>query len=222
MVQGELFREENINDLNKNASALQNSFLTRHRLTLTLDKFVIAAIGFVVLFALTFSFGVERGKRAMEKRLASLFPTHSEVLPPTGVKEGHSADPAQGTVLLVKDQAVETSTTEATTSEAAKADESSAINSSQTTSAIEGAGSTESSNQGKYTIQLVTYKNSKMAEREVTSLKSKGHDGFVIASGNYFQVCANFAQTHSKAKVLLKQFRETGRYPDAFIRPVVR
>ena len=221
MVQGELFREENINGLNNINGIKPRSFLACHQLALTLDKLLIVAIGMVVVFALTFSFGVERGKRAMEKRLASLFPTRSEILPREPVKEEPTSNSDHGTVLLVKDETSELQTTE-TAAEVLKAAEGSSLINSDAAPTKESSSSTELVKQGKYTIQLVTYKDAKMAEREATRLKSNGHDSFVIPSGSYFQVCANFAETHSKAKLLLKQLRETGRYPDAFIRPVAR
>ena len=78
------------------------------------------------------------------------------------------------------------------------------------------------SRKGQFTVQLVTYDNQKQATQEVVRLKAKGYDSFVIPSGHYFQVCVHYFENQAKAQNLLKQFRESGRYSDAYVRPVVR
>ena len=73
-----------------------------------------------------------------------------------------------------------------------------------------------------YTVQLVTYTTEALAIREVNRLKSSGYEGFVIPSGTYYQVCADYFASKLKARSVLERFRASGRYPGAYIRPVVR
>jgi cell division septation protein DedD len=75
---------------------------------------------------------------------------------------------------------------------------------------------------GKFTVQLVTYNDKTQAENEISRLKSKGYEGFIIPSGHYYQVCASYFDTKSNARSQLEELKQTGRYPDAYIRPVIR
>ena len=212
MVQGELFREESsVDSLNRFGFVKKRSFLSQHQLSLSLDKLFVILIAVMVVFVLTYSFGVEHGKRAMEKRLESLFPGHSET-----VATIHQADPVESgtskeTILLVNNEA-EKSAPELVAGQSVQTF-------SEPTTISPPVNMTK---QGKYTVQLVTYMDQRLAEREVARLKSKGHEGFVIPSGRYFQVCVDYFENFLKAKDLLKQLRENGRYPDAYVRPVVR
>src|SRR3989338_1717667 len=75
---------------------------------------------------------------------------------------------------------------------------------------------------GHFTVQLVTYYDQKLAERETNRLKEKGYESFVIPSGKYFQVCTSYFDDRSEAKSFLREFPDSSRYPDAYVRPVVR
>ena len=68
MVQGELFRTEQAFD----RPTVQGgaSFLRKYQFTLTLEKLIIAALALVIVFGITFSFGVTQGKKQIEDRLA--------------------------------------------------------------------------------------------------------------------------------------------------------
>lgn len=219
MVQGELFREESSSDrINHFGIDAKNSFLSHYRLTVSLDKLFLVLITIVVIFVLTYSFGVERGKRVMEKRLETLFPTHSETVataPYSGdVEESMTFEK---TVLLVNDE--ESKAKEEAVEPIVEPVIQPLL---QSTGTKRVSPSRDLTREGKYTVQLVTYVDQRLAEQEVTRLKSKGHGGFIIPSGRYFQVCVNYFENLSKARSLLKQLRENGRYPDAYVRPVVR
>lgn len=210
MVQGELFREE---ETEVNLSRKPNSFLSHCHLTLSLDKLVLVFIGFVIAFSVVYSFGVERGKRSVEKRFEDMIPAHSATLvqPKTSDEAGKDKNEV---VLNVKSEdpqvASQTSQTETTESAQTEPQESAPL-------AMDLSGQ-----MGKYTIQLVTYANQQQASQEVDRLKSDGHEGFIIPSGKYYQVCANIFENKKEAKDVLNQVKSTGRYPDAYIRPVVR
>ncbi len=225
MVQGELFREESSNyNLDNRA---RQSFLSRHQFALTLDKLLLSLLGMMVIFVLTYSFGVEHGKRTMENHLQSLIPVHSETFPVTAQESNSLKKEEEQAVLVVNDHAPE----EVSTGPTSIVDRKSDTETSTTTSDKKKSDLTKPSNvlptvdltkQGTYTVQLVTYDNETLAAKEIDRLKTKGQEGFVIASGRYFQVCANYFENHTKARNFLKQFRDNSRYPDAFIRPVVR
>ena len=226
MVQGEFFREVSVNyNLNALDNRARKSFLSQHQFALTLDKVLLALIGILVVFVLTYSFGVEHGKQVMEKHLQALLPTHSETFPVAN-QESASVEKKEEAILMVKDTSSITPTTTSVASDEKTALDTEASSNEQSTSeAVKSANSLPSvdlTKQGAYTVQLVTYDNESLAAKEIGRLKSKGHEGFVIMSGRYFQVCANYFESHTKARNFLKQFRENGRYPDAFIRPVVR
>lgn len=71
-----------------------------------------------------------------------------------------------------------------------------------------------------YTIQLVTYKNRDLANKEITGLRRKGYFAVIIPSGDYFQVCAGLYKTNDEAKRDLKLFAPA--YKGCFLRPRVR
>ena len=231
MVQGELFREEVIGQHLNYLGRSQKSFLSRYQLALSLDKIILVLIGMVLIFALTYSFGVERGKRVMEQQLQSHIPAHSETLPVVN-PEGTSPQRLQSeTVLVVKDNTTlqtprETVAVEKTSVEvkpkAAEVAPQKPVSAPSQVKTSNSPPSADVKKQGVYTVQLVTYDSEDLAVKEIGRLKSKGHESFIIPSGRYFQVCANYFENHAKARSFLKQFRENGRYPDAFIRPVAR
>lgn len=67
-----------------------------------------------------------------------------------------------------------------------------------------------------YTIQLVTYKNRDLANKEATGLRRKGYFAVIIPSGDYFQVCAGLYKTSDGAKRDLRLF--AAAYKDCFLR----
>jgi cell division septation protein DedD len=217
MVQGELFREE---EPFRTANSESKSFLSQYRLAVTFDKLLIALIALLVAFVLTYSFGVEHGKRVMEKHLEALVPVYgeslhtekktvssdslAEVLP-----QGASDTPKETILVVNQDIPAE----------------------SKAASGLQGLVQDkpetflpppDPSRKDDFTVQLVTYASEHLAAKEVDRLKSKGHESFVIPSGRYFQVCVNYFKNKSQAKSFLRDLRSEGRYPDAYIRPVVR
>lgn len=219
MVQGELFRDDNLGaHLRSSDFGAQNSFLRRYQLSLTLDKLILALMGILVIFVLTYSFGVERGKRAMEKRIEPLLLKGSDTILGDQTSAQAPANGQTETVLIVN--------------EGKAAPTSSSLMAEPRTASVEVQVSTpkiqstlpvpDLSRKAKYTIQLVTYKDEQQAAKEIERLQAKGFEGFVIPSGPYFQVCAHYAETKSKAQSFLNEFLREGRYPDAYVRPIVR
>lgn len=231
MVQGELFREEiSIQGLD-HFNRSQRSFLARYQLTLSLDKLVLLLISMVFIFALTYSFGVEHGKRSVEQHLQSLVPAHSETLPVVIPDDNLLSKSQESATLVVKNnpefsRSTETISTNQTSqpavqTKAAKVPlQETVSNSPKTASTLPLANL--NMKQKAYTVQLVTYNSEEQAAKEITRLRVKGQESFIIPSGRFFQVCANYFENLTKARTFLKEFQESNRYPDAFIRPVVR
>jgi len=213
MVQGELFREEQSDDLRTSDGG---SFFSRYKMTLKLDQVLIGSISVLVLFILTYSFGVERGKRSIESKLDSLIPSYGEILKTKVVLENVIAKNDVGgaqeeMVLLVGVDTVAVSKgSEADKHETSDGSEANVL------------PSADHKHKSDFTVQLVTYNSRDLAALEVNRLRLKGYEGFVIPSGQYFQVCVDYFSSRSKANSHLERFRSGGRYPDAYIRPVVR
>ena len=234
MVQGELFQDESSISGLSGLERSRKSFLSRHQLTLTLDKLLLVSIALVIIFALIYSFGVEHGKRTVEKSIESLLPEHTDTVSLNVGPANPSQAPANGETVIMVNQ------NPAPVSESIPVNPNTP-NSLQTLSPSPGVSQAQSqikpevdltppsafpvvdlTKKGNYTIQLITYADEKQAVREIDLLKAKGHTGFVIPSGHYYQVCANYFEDKAKAKSFLKQFSELSRYPGAYIRPVVR
>ena len=67
-----------------------------------------------------------------------------------------------------------------------------------------------------YTIQLISYKQKALAEKEKNRLLNKKVDAFIISSGSWLQVCAGNYVSTKEAKKDLEGFRK--KYKSCFIR----
>lgn len=226
MVQGELFGGGSSFE---SELIRPKSFLARHRFALSLDKIFLILIVFIFGFTISYSVGVEFGKRSVENKLKQLDPIQTQTLSTERGYQDPIEENSQQTLLV------------STVEKAAEPDynpspegpvQNLPVESQQTVSPgksissqvsfTETLGVTEAQKIGKYTVQLVTYDNKELAEKELNRLKSQGYQGFIIPSGRFFQVCANYFDSKSTARPKLDQLKQTGRYPDAYIRPVVR
>ena len=213
MVQGELFREE---PADFSAEPEFKSFLSRTCFAVTLDKALMGLVAMVVVFVLTYSFGVERGKRAMESRMESFSPVSGG--PAHADLPSQTRDP-QEEVILVGESGAQESTLALSETSATK-----------TTPKLQGTQTplgtslplASAFRKGAYTVQLVTYTDEAQAAREIERLSSSGRQAFVIPSGHYFQVCVDYFSNTAEARIVMKRLGFTRRYPDAFVRPVVR
>jgi hypothetical protein len=208
--QGELFKEETRSMSDDDLQG--SSFLTRN-LSVQVHKLFIGAISILVLGVLVYCFGVEQGKRSMEAQLETLLPSRGDLIVPAlsaPPKPSVDEESDKGeTVLIIGNQELTSKPAEiqlAPETPAKKED----------FPVADGARSSD------FTVQLVTYENKTLAAKEVNVLREGGHDGFVIPSGRYYQVCADYFNSRSDARFVLNRFKSSGRYPDAYIRPVAR
>ena len=67
-----------------------------------------------------------------------------------------------------------------------------------------------------YTLQIVTYRDKRSAEKIVSELRSKGYDSFVAPKGNFLAICIGKYPSLEDASKIAKSFRK--QYPDCFVR----
>lgn len=211
MVQGELFREQQIG---VPSELKPRSFLAQYQISFTLDKVLLGCIVLMIGLALTYSFGVEKGKRAMEKRMEAYLPTDK---PAPSSTLAPFSDPLDEEVLMGNQEAHPISSEPSAVTP---------VKPVSTVAEIPGKGGSlplvDRTRGGAYTIQLVTYVSETQALMEIERLNVGGFSGFVIPSGPYFQVCVNYFEKKDLAQSTFKRFQASGRYPGAFVRPVTR
>ncbi len=221
MVQGELFREDTHFEPQVGSP---RSFLSKYQITLKLDKALLLLIVMMFAFGLSHSFGVERGKRIMERKIEALIPTQTQTFSAPDPMEDPQEVVESETLLVAKtgkqDLKLPTPPIEGPTGISLR--RKTIVPPSEASETPTPPTPTELKKMGHFTVQLVTYDNKTLAEKEITRLKSKGYEGFIIPSGRFFQVCANYFDNKSKARTDLEALKQTGRYPDAYVRPVLR
>ena len=71
---------------------------------------------------------------------------------------------------------------------------------------------------GPYTLQLISYKEKPLAEKEKNNLLMKRKDAFIIPSGSWFQVCVGSYANKEEAREDMRNF--SGRYKGCFIKKI--
>lgn len=191
-MQSELF-ELTSSKSREESSPSKPTFIERTVFALRLDQAIGLVLVLLVFYVLTFSWGVERGKRlAFEARPAKPAVAETVTVPEVPVvpvaKVAETADPVQ--TAAVQKEPPQTSVLEKKPA-------------------------------GKYTIQYVTYVTQSAADREVRRISKMGHSAFVIPSGKHFQVCIEAFQTRQEASQSLKQLRAQRTVSvDAYVRAI--
>lgn len=201
-MQTELFDLPLPRTLSEDSTVSKTSFLEKKFITLRLDQTIGLTLVLLVIYVLTFSWGVEKGKRSSQE---------SQVIRPmTAVVS--SPEVTQAVVASVKK-----------TPSVVMADEAVPKEVPITVPSLTKTGLKVTKPDGKYTIQHVTYITQSAADREIQKLAQKGYSSFVIPSGKHLQVCIAAFQSRQDANQLLKQLRAQGLVSDdAYVRPMVR
>ncbi len=201
-MQTELFDLPLPRTLSEDSTVSKTSFLEKTFITLRLDQAIGLTLILLVIYVLTFSWGVEKGKKASRE---------SQVIR-TGSAEVLSSETSQTVVASV-----------AKTPLAAMADESVSKEVPITVADLPKPVAKVMKPDGKFTIQHVTYITRSAADREIQKLAQRGYSSFVIPSGKHLQVCIAAFQSRQDASLLLKQLRAQGLVSgDAYVRPMVR
>ncbi len=190
-MQSELF-ELSSPKVEEEVVSLKPTFIERTTFTLRLEQAIGLALVLLVFYVLTFSWGVERGKRqSLEVRTAR--PVEVETV---AVSEDPVTPAAKVAATAVKESPL-------------------------LVSELPKPVATVSKPSGKYTIQYVTYVTQSAADREVQRITKLGHSSFVIPSGKHFQVCIEAFQTRQEASQELKQLRAQRTVTmDAYVRAI--
>lgn len=201
-MQTELFDLPSPRTLSEDPVVSKTSFLEKTFITLRLDQAIGTALVLLVFFVLTFSWGVEKGKRSSPEsqviRLSSAAVPSPEVSKTAGVP---ALQPSFSTLTqesVPKEIPITVAELPKPVAKVTKPD-------------------------GKFTIQHVTYMTRSAADREIQKLAQKGYTAFVIPSGKHLQVCIAAFQSRPDAAQLLRQLRAQNLVSgDAYIRPMVR
>ena len=176
-------------------------FLTA--LTLSPENFIILGIVLIMSMVVSFSLGVERGKKmVMVKKKQQ---SQRATVPAHFVPEK-------------KDRIRESETKAAPVPEKAgsvsfsRAEEEAAI------SGASGQGDTilEKRVEKNYTVQVASFRKEESAQKEAMDLKKKGYEILVLPKGKYSIVCVGKFVQRNEAKVFSRKLKK--RYKDCLIR----
>ena len=152
------------------------------------EKTILLIIVIIVSGIVSFSFGVEKGKKITVSQANPRFDTAAIQLKTQPVM---AALPANELTPAQKQSAV--------------------VAAARKT----GAPRTEESG-GAYTIQLASYSSRSNALKELTTLKKKGFSALILSRGKYVVLCVGNFSSEEKAQVLLSEFKK--RYKTCTVR----
>ena len=201
-MQTELFDLPSPRTLSMDAPVSKSSFLEKNFITLRLDQTLGLTLVLLVVYVLTFSWGVEKGKKSSNES-QTVRAISTEALSPE-VPQAVVASVVKTPQTVVVDEAVPKEVP---------------ITVAELPSPVAKVTRPE----GKFTIQHVTYMTQSAADREIQKLAQKGYKSFVIPSGKHLQVCIAAFSSRQDASQLLRQLRAQGLVSgDAYVRPMVR
>ncbi|MDD5216803.1 MAG: SPOR domain-containing protein [Candidatus Omnitrophica bacterium] len=188
------------------------AFLERYKVSVRLDQIMVGGIILIVFYVLSFSFGVEKGKRFAFDELRAERTRHEQVVSELREKLRENMFGAY------KNRITNQAGNPGVSVEQQPPVSESAMVVPAVVNVMEQAKS-EQIRKGKYTIQLVTYKTKPEADRLLKTLSQKGLEGFVVPSGPYLQVCVNAYENREEAKISLGKLKSQRIAPqDAYIR----
>ena len=166
---------------------------------LSFENFIVFGMTFIMGMIVSFSFGVEKGKRI---KTASL----------------------QKAGVIVDDQPVtrseEADFAEVMEEEAPSAEDTgiheNQLKIDENTAGFEKSVDKKASLAKIHTIQVASFKQKDRAEREAGDLGEIGHDAFIAQKGSYYIVCVGHFEERQQAKELLRLLKK--RYFDCYIR----
>lgn len=164
-------------------------------LRLSQEKLVFLTIGLVVLLLVSFSLGVERGKRL------SRIP--QEAKSPHPKLAARIQEPG-----LSKDENLKESARNPQTKIGAEGQQQALATPEKETLPPKAIRS--------YAVQVATYKREELAQRELKRLELEGYNSFVGRRGRYFEVCVGPYSNKADAEASLKALRK--RYQDCLLR----
>lgn len=201
-MQTELFDLPSPRTLSEELPVPKTSFLEKTFITVRFDQMIGLTLVLLVFFVLTFSWGVEKGRRAShESQVLRAAPVALPAAEPV-----LDAAPALAKVAAPR-----------------RADEFVPREVPITVAELPKPVAKVTKPEGKFTIQHATYITQTAADREIQKLAKRGYSSFVIPSGKHRQVCIAAFESRENASQLLKKLRAQNLVSgDAYVRPMVR
>ncbi len=176
------------------------------KLSLSIENVTILMMAVVVIMVMSFSLGMEKGKRVSKSMiLRMLHPDLAvqEALQPSVAPEAEATN-------LNPDSKIEGPAPAPTP--LAQLDKNAA-----------GSGAPDRAESGEekvvdkfYTIQVASFKKRDMAQKEAMQLQDKGYDIMVVPKGQYSIVCVGKFPAEEEAKVVSQELKK--KYKDCLIR----
>jgi cell division septation protein DedD len=179
------------------------------------DKLYLSLVGIILLLVITFSLGVERGKKvALTTRKQIL---HELQLIETATADAIKVAPPQGSTAV---EIVTETTIPVSPRSSVIAAQSEVAQTVPTVPAVapkpEDKPVAVKPQQGNYTIQLASYGKNSYAQAEADRLIKEGYQAFVVQKGKYVILCAGRFATSAVAQETRTRLRK--KYKDCFIR----
>lgn len=195
-------------------------------LTLTSDNLVILFVVVLMALVLSYSFGIERGKRAARSRAAQATMPILQATPATAktpaavnattaaIAKPQALAATQPAVVIKANQAV-LKTTPAVAVPAVAQPARSPVVVNSVPSLTQGLPSEKTIDKA-YTVQVASFKDRTYAQKEAMDLRKKGYDAQVIPKGNHLIVCIGQFNDSEKANTALQKLKK--RYKDSLVR----
>ncbi|HTL48611.1 MAG TPA: SPOR domain-containing protein [Verrucomicrobiae bacterium] len=192
------------------------AFLEKYRFTIRLDQALIVMIAMLVFSSVVFCMGVEKGKQFAGREIHPRYAEPAKTVLPEGQQTviiDATQIPNPPAAVVTAAPAIEAS------APTAKAEPEAPTAAVAEAAPAAAASAPAAKPDGKYTIQVVTYKSQSQAQKHIEKLATKGYQGFVIPSGKSLQVCVNAFESRSAATSLLKNLKVQNLVPqDAYVR----
>ena len=174
------------------------------KLILSVENIMILTMAVVVIMVVSFSLGMEKGKRLSKKAVLRMLPQDSPApespQPPAQDAVIEDAKTMAGKELV--EAAPEKTPLVRLDEEPVDPD------------AAQAAGEKVVDN--FYTIQVASFKKRTMAQKEAMQLQDKGYDIMVVPKGQYSIVCVGKFPVKEEAKVVSQELKK--KYKDCLIR----
>ncbi len=208
-------------------------------LTFSLENLVVVGIGMLLVLILSFSFGVEKGKRIMiarytsqkERSASGSEPINGHSVPPVGGAQAKPQLPLTPSPDLDRasrkppslsvpnqDAGSTISSAVAKLIEHKLAAPEAANESGQTSPAVVYSPAKDFPDK-PYTVQVASFKTDEYAQKEAAALKEKGYDILVMPKGQHTIVCVGRFSDQKEAERFSDGFkRKNKEYQDCLVR----
>ncbi len=180
------------------------------------QKFIYTFVAFIFVSLVSFSFGVEKGK----KQIAGIMPMGREPLsspkaePASLTVEAGPLPSKQGPILLVNKNTTFSQKTDGVT--ALITGKSAPLGKKTEEVNLQAKPDSKELVRKNYTIQVASISNSKNVSKELSKLRSKGYTAFSLTKGKYTVICVGRFNAREDAQINLVKMKNS--YPDCQIR----